>query len=102
MLKNMTEQCENRIRDFLSANLLFCEGDFPYRDETSLLDEGIIDSMGVLELVEFVQSAFGISVQPDEVLRENFDSVSKVAAYVRRKCDVKIGTPDAHTTVSGE
>ena len=47
--------------------------------------EGIIDSLGVVELVEFVQSRFGVRVDQQEVVPDNFDSVSRLAAYVRRK-----------------
>jgi acyl carrier protein len=50
-----------------------------------LLREGIIDSLGVVELVEFVQTTFGIKVEQQEVRPDNFDSVEKLAAFVRRK-----------------
>jgi acyl carrier protein len=79
-----TGSCETQIRDYLSRNILFT-GEFPYDDEASLLEEGIVDSMGVMEVVAFVQSEFGIDVQPGEVTRANFDSVGKLAAYIRGK-----------------
>ncbi len=70
---------------FLSHHILFSGDEFPYENDTSLLEEGIIDSMGVLELVTFVQCTFGVVVGPDEVTRDNFDSISKLARYVRAK-----------------
>lgn len=76
---------EGKVREFLMREVLFCDGSFPYGDDASLIGEGIVDSMGVLELVEFVQSAFDLRVRPEEVVRNNFDSVNRIAAYVRAK-----------------
>lgn len=78
-------ELESRIREFISRNLLFTEDGFAYGDDTSLLDEGIIDSIGVLELVNFVSTHFDLSVGPDEITPENFDSVNRLAQYIRQK-----------------
>jgi len=53
--------------------------------EDSLLDSGIVDSLGVLELVEFLERTFGISVTEEDLLPENFDSVRRMADLVDRK-----------------
>ena len=74
-----------RIRAFVANNLLFSIEGFQYSDDDSFLKEGIIDSLGVMELVAFASSAFGISVAPEEVTPGNFDSVNKLAAFIRRK-----------------
>ena len=76
---------ETRIRQFLSHDVLFSDGEFPYDNDTSLLGEGIVDSMGVVEVVMFVQTEFGITVDPHEITRDNFDSVNKLAHYIRGK-----------------
>lgn len=78
-------ELESQIREFISRNLLFTEDGFAYGDDASLLDEGIIDSIGVLELVNFVSTHFGLSVGPDEITPENFDSVNRLAQYIRQK-----------------
>ncbi len=88
----MTNQTENQhveqpIRDFIAKNLLFSETGLSYPDEASFLHEGIIDSLGVVELVEFVQKTFGIKVEQHEVTRDHFDSVTKLSAFVRRKLE---------------
>ena len=54
-------------------------------DDASLLDQGIIDSTGVLEVVTFLEQKFGIQVEDQEMLPENLDSIEHVAAYVARK-----------------
>jgi acyl carrier protein len=76
---------EANIKEFLAKNFLFSDEGFPYGDDTSFLQEGIIDSLGVMELVTFVQSTYHITVDPLEVTPDHFDSVSKLAAFVRSK-----------------
>jgi acyl carrier protein len=71
------------IHDFVVSNFLFDAGDVD--DDASLMGEGIIDSTGVLELVLFVEERFGLAVADDEVLPENFDSITRLAAYIARK-----------------
>jgi acyl carrier protein len=81
------QQIEPAIRDFIATKLLYSSDGFNYPDDTPLLREGIIDSLGVVELVEFVQARFGVQVEQREVRPDNFDSVLKLAAFVRRKTE---------------
>lgn len=74
-----------KIRDYLSRDFLFSDDGFQYADDASFLELGIIDSFGVTELLSFVQEEFGISVRDDELLPDNFDSVSKLSSFVIRK-----------------
>ena len=85
MTNNNNTQIEPPIRDFIATNLLYSKDGFNYADDASLLREGIIDSLGVVELVEFLQARFGVKVEQQEVRPDNFDSVAKLAAFVRRK-----------------
>lgn len=77
------------IRDYIAKNLLFSESGFSYDDDASFLDEGIIDSLGIIELVTFVEKQFGISVADQDLVPDNFDSVRKLDAFVRRKQGAK-------------
>jgi acyl carrier protein len=79
------------IRTFIAENLLFSVDGFPDADDDSFLKEGIIDSLGVMDLVAFVGKSFGITVAPEEVTPANFDSVSKLADYIDRKQPVCVG-----------
>ena len=56
-------------------------------ENASLLEAGIIDSTGVLELVCFLESTFGIEITDAEMLPENLDSVAAISSYVRRKVE---------------
>ena len=79
------QQIEQAIRDFIATRLLYSDQGFPHSDDASLLREGVIDSLGVVELVEFLQSHFQLKVEQQEVRPDNFDSVARMAAFVRRK-----------------
>lgn len=90
-------QIEEHIRGFIACNLLYSDTGFTYADDTSFLEEGIIDSLGVVELVEFVQKTFGVAVDQQEVVTAHFDSVAKLAAFVRRK-QMDLGKPETSAT----
>src|SRR5262245_45061735 len=95
-------QIENNIREFILKNLYYTE-DSSINDEDSFLETGVIDSMGVMELVAFIQSEFGVEVAPQEIVVENFDSIRKLADFVRKKCPAK-EPPNSHpatTKLSG-
>ncbi len=76
---------EQHVRQFVAQNLLFSENGYPFDDEASFLQEGIIDSLGVMELVAFAEKTFQIKVEPNEVTPTHFDSVSRLAEYIRHK-----------------
>ncbi|MDL1979461.1 MAG: acyl carrier protein [Deltaproteobacteria bacterium] len=73
-----------QIRAFIIENFLFGKDD-GFKDDTSFLDDGIIDSTGVLELVNFLEEEFSISVQDEELVPENLDSINNVVAYLETK-----------------
>ena len=76
---------EDKIRTYIAKNLLFSSNGFGYTDEASFLEEGIVDSQGIMELVLFVEDEFGIQIEDEEIIPDNFDSVSQLAEYIRRK-----------------
>ncbi len=77
-------EIENKIREFILKNLYYSQ-DASIGDEDSFLETGVVDSMGVMELVAFVQSEFGVEVAREEIVVENFDSIRKLANFVRSK-----------------
>ena len=72
------------VRQYIVDNFLFGEAS-GLGDETSLLDEGIIDSTGLLELIMFLEESFHISVEDDELISENLDSLQNIARYLDQK-----------------
>jgi len=76
---------ENQIKTYIVENFLFSDNGYELIEDASFLEEGIVDSTGVLELVMFVEETFDVTVEDEEIVPENFDSVGQLAAYVRRK-----------------
>jgi acyl carrier protein len=74
---------ESLIRNYILESFLFTDDGSQLQDDVSFLEEGVVDSTGVLELVMFVEETFGIEVDDDEVVPENFDSVEQLARYIR-------------------
>lgn len=72
------------IRNFIVENFLYGQDD-DFGEEVSLLEKGIIDSTGVLELVSFLEDKFAISVEDQELIPDNFDSLSRLSTYVSKK-----------------
>jgi acyl carrier protein len=83
-----TEDHTNEIRNYIVNNFLFGEAG-SLQDDTSFMENGILDSTGVLELVTFLETTCAIKVQAQEMVPENLDSVSRVVAFVTRKLSEK-------------
>ena len=72
------------VREFIVENFLFGDGEV-LKDDTSFMEEGIIDSTGILELVFFLEESFSISVEDHELVPENMDSLQGIAGFIDRK-----------------
>jgi len=72
------------IRSFIVDNFLFGDAG-ELNDDSSFIKEGIVDSTGILQLVAFIQEQYLVAVEDEELIPENLDSVSKVAAFVEEK-----------------
>lgn len=78
------ESIQKKIRNFIVENFLFGD-DKGLENGTSFLEEGIIDSVGILELVEFIDNEFHITITDDELLPENLDSINNIDAFLTEK-----------------
>jgi acyl carrier protein len=80
----MSDDIKQRLRAFVAKNFYLPDPE-SFDDASSLLDRGVIDSTGVLELVTFVEDAYGVQVADDDIVPGNFDSIDALAAFVARK-----------------
>lgn len=76
---------KQQIRQFILANYLFTEDEGKLSDPESLMGSGTVDSTGILELIMFLEEAFGIKIADEEMIPANLDSVLKVVSFVERK-----------------
>ena len=81
----MHHDIRRALRRFIGENFVFQEELESHPDDPSFLENGVIDSTGVLELVCFLENTFRIEVADEEMLPENLDSIRAVSAFVTRK-----------------
>jgi acyl carrier protein len=84
----METQIRAELTEFIVANYLFGDATRMPRDDDSFVEEGIIDSTGILELIEFLQSHFGVEVLESETLPENLGSIANLTRFVMSKRSV--------------
>jgi len=72
------------VRQFIVSNFLYGQ-ERSFADGDSFMGEGIVDSTGVLQLVQFLEETYGITVEEEELIPENLDSIDNVSAYLARK-----------------
>lgn len=75
-------QVIDRTRAYVAENFLYMRPDFQLGDADSLLERGIIDSMGVMELVSFIESEFNVTVGDDDVTEDNIGSLRAIGGFV--------------------
>jgi acyl carrier protein len=89
---------ETLIRDYILENFLYTDDENKLGNDDSFLENGIVDSTGVVELVMFVEETFGFEVADEDIVPEHFDSVERLARYVQ--LNVAQTTPDAGELVA--
>ena len=77
-------ETKEQVRAFLTTNFYVADP-ASLEDDVSLLDRGIIDSTGVLEVIFFIEDTFGIKVEDSEMLPDNLDSIERITNFVTRK-----------------
>ncbi len=72
------------VRGFIAQNFVMGRR-AALADDESLMDAGIVDSTGVLELTEFLSAEFGIEIPDGDLVPENLDSIASIVGYVGRR-----------------
>lgn len=76
---------EADVRGFVTDNFLFGRKNVSLDGDDSLLEQGLIDSTGVLELVSFIENKFEIKVEDDDLVPDNLDSINRLIAFIETK-----------------
>ena len=79
------EQFKKTVKKFILDNFLFETDENAVGYDDSFLEKGIIDSTGVLELVNFIEEEINVSVEDDELIPENLDTINNLANFVKSK-----------------
>ncbi|OCO99194.1 MULTISPECIES: acyl carrier protein [unclassified Ensifer] len=85
----MTETIKDSVRAFVIENFLFGDTSYDLAETASLIENDIIDSTGVLELVAFIEDRFGIAMADSDIVPANLDSLARISAFI----ETKVGAP---------
>ncbi len=77
-------EVRDTIRGYILENFLFTDDQSQLEDQTSFMEEGIMDSTGILELIMFIETEFGIAVKEADMTAEYFDSVANMVGFVKQ------------------
>jgi acyl carrier protein len=88
------DQILARLRGFVEENFLYMRPDFELKNDQSLMGNGIVDSMGVMEMIQFLEEEFGVEVSDEEITEDNLGSLDAVTGFV-----VKRGSGEGRQTV---
>lgn len=78
-------EVRKEMRAYIEENFLYLRPDVELGDGDDFLALGVIDSLGFVELVEEVQSRFGVAIEDVEITEENFGSIDAIVGFVERK-----------------
>jgi acyl carrier protein len=81
----MGQNIKQQIVEFITTNFLFDESSNVLGEADSLLETGVIDSTGVLELVAFIEETYGVKIDDEEIVPENLDSIENITLFVTQK-----------------
>ncbi len=74
-----------QIREFITDNFMMGQETDLLPDSGSLLEMGVLDSIGVLELVAYIEETYGVAIADNELVPDNLDSVDRLVAFIERK-----------------
>jgi len=79
------QQLEQEVRQFIVDNFVFENSNGSFSNEDSFLETGLVDSMSIMTLVEFVKEKYAISIEDEELVPDHWDSVSRIASFVQSR-----------------
>lgn len=81
----MADQVRDKVRDFILENCLFTTDTSALGLDDSLLENGIVDSSGMMEIIFFIEERLGVAMRDHEMIPDNLDSVNKITKFVQGK-----------------
>jgi acyl carrier protein len=75
-------------RAYITENFLYARPNYVVGEDEHLMEIGVVDSMGIVELITFLQDRFGIEPADDEITEENFSTLRRIATFVSRKLEL--------------
>ena len=85
------EQIVDEIIEFILKNDPIAKDHLPFPKDESLFERGVLDSMGVIELITFIEGRWQVEIEDDEITMEKFGSLNKMARLIRQKRGLGVG-----------
>ena len=79
------DQIKSEVKQFIKKNMFFNKLSLSFDDQTSFLESGLLDSTGILEVINFIQKEYKFKMHEHEMIPENLDSIEKIADYISKK-----------------
>ena len=76
---------KDKLRLFVLDNFLFTEDQDELKNDDSFMDKNIVDSTGILEIIEFLEEECSIKIEDEDMIPDNLDSIQKIVSFVERK-----------------
>jgi acyl carrier protein len=80
-------EVRERVWAYIVENFLYMRPNFQVDPDDSLLRRGVFDSLGVMELIGFIEEAFHVRIEREEITEENFGTLNSIARYILEKLD---------------
>lgn len=84
-MSQTTKVVKDTVMDYIRENFIFGRKDFELKPDQSLIENGIIDSTGILELVMFIEETYSIQIKDEELVPENLDSIDNIVRFLSTK-----------------
>lgn len=89
------KEIKSDVRKYLIENFLFGDTDVEFSDNESLMEKGLIDSTGVLELITFLEETYDVKVENEEILPVNLDSLDNINTFISTKVGNRQQSPES-------
>ena len=80
-----SSEIQKQVREYVIENFVLGDEEDTFSDNQSFLDTGLIDSTGILEVIGYLEDEYEITIEDDEMVPENLDSVDRIARFVHTK-----------------
>ena len=84
------ERMAGTVRQFVIENFLFGGDTSDFSDSDSFLEKGLIDSIGIMTLIEHVKGTYEMTIEDEELVPENWDSVERIVEFIHAKQHVSV------------
>jgi acyl carrier protein len=88
---------KTKIRDFLRKEILIKKSASDFKDSDNLIEMGVIDSLSIMKMVQFLEKEFALIIEDIDLLPENFETIDQIVSFVKNK---KLGQFNLHPGLS--